>query len=301
MVARGASRWWDGRGRDADWRRRAGEHSRRRRRCDSSHLRYMNFLDVLPHTRWRLIRVARSSRRARVGEGSRRKGQTSAGNRTFRIVGTLIQFPSFPLGLDFVGNLTGCQQATGFTTPSYFLPSTGGSRSTNAHVARSFRTALDGTNPARVDTSSRTSNKDQTSIARLGLTGLRRVEGLRTHLIAALAIILFVTAMLVQRSTERATVAGLGFGRRLNATVLSEPIIIAATGTVIGARLGVPMAYLFVQILGHMFVVPPTTLTVPGSQALLLVGMLLLTITASAVTTAIAVRRVRLVELLRAE
>jgi hypothetical protein len=58
---------------------------------------------------------------------------------------------------------------------------------------------------------------------------------------------------------------------------------------------------MFAQILRRIFVVPPSHLSVPPVVGLLLVGLLVVTVTVSAVIIAAAGRRLRLVELLRAE
>jgi hypothetical protein len=50
-----------------------------------------------------------------------------------------------------------------------------------------------------------------------------------------------------------------------------------------------------------VFVVPPTSLSFPPSEALVLAGLLLVTLALSAALIAAALRRMRLVELLRQE
>ena len=221
---------------------------------------------------------------------------------TLHIAGTLIQFPGFPLGLDFVGNLQNYQQQTGVTAPSYFLLRTDGSPRTNDQIASRVRNALGPSTPVRVETTAKTGNKDQTSLAGLSLTGLGRVEGLYTLLISSLAIVLFVVALLVQRTSERAVMRAIGLGRRrLQAVILGEAALVLVASVAIGLVTGVPMAYLFVQILRRVFVVPPTSLSFPLSGALVLLGLLLVTLVLSAALIAGALRRMRLAELLRQE
>jgi len=221
---------------------------------------------------------------------------------TLRVAGTLIQFPSFPLGLDFVGNIAMYQQETGTTTPSYFLARTDGSQRTNTEVANSLQSALGSAGSLRVETTAKTANKDQTSVAGLSLTGLGRVEGLYTLLISSLAIVLFVVALLVQRNSERAVMRAIGLGRRrLHAVLLGEAAFVLVTSVVIGLIVGVPMAYLFVQILRRVFIVPPTSLSFPLSEVALLGGLLVVTIGLSSAIISAAIRRIRLVEFLRAE
>ncbi len=221
---------------------------------------------------------------------------------TLRVAGTFIQFPGFPLGLDFVGNLTTYQQATGSTAPSYYLLRTDGSEPTNSRVAGAVGAALGNTAPARVDTTTKTANKDQTSLAGLSLTGLGRVESLYTLLIVSLGIVIFVVALLVQRSSERAVMRALGLARRrVHAVILGEAVIVLVVSIIVGLAIGVPMAYMFTQILRRIFVVPPSSLSLPPSEALLLGGLLVVTVALSSALISGALRRMRLVELLREE
>jgi ABC-type antimicrobial peptide transport system permease subunit len=82
--------------------------------------------------------------------------------------------------------------------------------------------------------------------------------------------------------------------------MLGEASIVAAVSVVVGSVIGVPMAYMFVQVLRRIFVVPPT-LSVPPSLALLLVGLLAVTVAISAAILSVSARRLKLVELLRTE
>ena len=93
-------------------------------------------------------------------------------------------------------------------------------------------------------------------------------------LIASLGIVIFVAMLLTQRNTERAVMRALGLARRqLRSIFLGEAAIVATVSVVVGTLIGVPMAYMFVQVLRRIFVVPPT-LSVPPSLALLLLGLL---------------------------
>jgi len=145
-------------------------------------------------------------------------------------------------------------------------------------------------------------NQDQSSLAGLSLTGLGRVEGLYMLLIACLATVLFVAALLMQRDTERATMRALGMARsRLHALIFGEVVLVASTGVVVGTVVGIPMAYLFEQILRRVFVVPPDRLALSPSAFALVAVLLGLTLAVAASIISTAIRRLRLVELLRAE
>ncbi|MDQ6798341.1 MAG: DUF11 domain-containing protein [Actinomycetota bacterium] len=221
---------------------------------------------------------------------------------TAHVAGTLIQFPGFPLGLDFVGTLDAYQQATGASTPSYFLVSTDGSGSSTSRVADSLRGDLGTSAPTRIETTAVVGNQDQSSLAGLSLTGLGRVEGLYMLLVAVLATVLFVAAVLMQRDTERATMRALGLARpRLHALIFGEVVVVATTSVCIGTVIGIPMAYLFEQILRRVFVVPPTRLALPSSAFFLVVVLLFVILAVAAAIISAAIRKLRLVELLRAE
>ena len=221
---------------------------------------------------------------------------------TFKVAGTLTQFPGFPTGLDFVANLGTYQQETGVGSPSYYLLRTDGTEETTARVAASVATALGPDVPARISTTAAAANPDQTSIAGLSLTGLGRVEGFYMLLIASLGIVIFVATLLVQRTGERAVMRALGLARRrLQAVLLGEAVIVTSVSTVAGTLIGVPMAFMFIQVLRRIFVVPPDRLSYPASLPLLLVAVAAVTIAVAAVIVSVAVRRLHLVEFLRSE
>jgi len=220
----------------------------------------------------------------------------------FRVAGTLTQFPGFPTGLDFVGHVAAYRQATGVVNPSYYLLRTDGSEEANDRVVAALHTALGPEVPARITTTAAAANPDQTSIAGLSLTGLGRVEGFYMLLIASLGIIIFVATLLVQRTGERAVMRALGLARRrLRAVLLGEAVIVASVSTLAGTLIGVPMAYMFIQVLRRIFVVPPERLSYPASLPLLLAGVAAVTIAVAAVMVTVAVRRLHLVEYLRSE
>jgi len=220
----------------------------------------------------------------------------------FKVAGTLTQFPGFPTGLDFVAHLGTYQQETGVASPSYYLLRTDGTDEGSARVAASLPAALGPDVPARITTTADAANPDQTSIAGLSLTGLGRVEGFYMLLIASLGIIIFVATLLVQRTGERAVMRALGLARRrLRAILLGEAVIVTFVSTVAGTLIGVPMAFMFIQVLRRIFVVPPDSLSYPASLPLLLVGVAALTIVVAAAIVSVAVRRLHLVEYLRSE
>jgi len=219
----------------------------------------------------------------------------------FTVAGTLFQFPGFPAGLELVGSLGTYRQEAGVASPSYYLLRTDGTTETNERVSASLASALGTEVPARIATTASAANPDQTSIAGLSLTGLGRVEGFYMLLIASLGIVIFVAMLLVQRSGERAVMRALGLARRrLRALLLGEAVIVASVSTVAGAIIGVPMAYMFIQVLRRIFMVPPR-LAFPPALALLLLGVGVLTIAVAAAIVSVAVRRLRVVEFLRAE
>jgi hypothetical protein len=83
--------------------------------------------------------------------------------------------------------------------------------------------------------------------------------------------------------------------------ILGEAAFVLVTSVAIGLLIGVPMAYLFIQILRRVFIVPPTSLSFPLSEVALLSGLLVVTLALAAGIISAAIRRIRLVGFLRAE
>jgi putative ABC transport system permease protein len=222
---------------------------------------------------------------------------------TFHAVGLFKNFAGFPQGIDLVGNLAFYQTATGSSNADFFLVKTADpSQPAVDAVAALLRAGAGRTTPLLVETTVGAINKDQSTLAALNLRGLGSLESLYTVLISGAGIAIFVFGLLLQRRKEYVTMRALGirFGQ-LRVLVLGEAGLVAVMSLVVGALVGTAMAYMFVQILGSLFTIPPTALTFPTSQLVVLAVLVLGGMGISGLLAARSLGRLSPVELLREE
>ncbi|MHB8509894.1 MAG: FtsX-like permease family protein [Candidatus Dormibacteria bacterium] len=221
---------------------------------------------------------------------------------TLHAVGLFKNFPGMPQGVDLVTNMGIYQSVTHATSPDFYLVRTAGTDAANAAVATALSNGPGKSAQLTIDTTAKTFNLDQSSLAALNLNGLGRLESAYTVLMSALGIAIFVFGLLLQRRKEHVTMRALGMRmRQLQTLVLGEAGAVTGLSLVIGTAVGVGMSIMFVQILTPLFTVPPQGLTLP----LLPLGLLALLVIAatglSSLVAGVALRRTALVELLREE
>lgn len=220
-----------------------------------------------------------------------------------RAAGRFRHFPGFPHHVDLVGNLAYYQAITGLATVDFFLLRV--ADASDAGLARTADLLSSGPGkaiPLRIDSIANVSNRDQSTLAALNLRGLGSLDSLYTLLMSIAGVGMFVFGLLMQRRKEYLTLRALGIRmRQLQAIVVGESTLVAVGGLLVGSIAGTVMAYMFVQILRPIFVLPPERLTFPlgllGTLAALVIGGSVL----SALGASALVRRLNPIELLREE
>jgi putative ABC transport system permease protein len=221
---------------------------------------------------------------------------------TLHAVGLFKNFPAMPQGVDLVTNARLYQSVTHTTTPDFYLLRTNGTDASNTAVASAIGAGPGRSSQLTIDTTAKTFNLDQSSLAALNLNGLGRLEGAYTVLMSALGIGIFVFGLLLQRRKEHVTMRALGMRmRQLQTLVLGEAGAVTLLSLVIGTAVGVAMSLMFVQILTPLFTVPPQGLAVPLGPLGLLALLVLAATALSSLVAGAALRRTALVELLREE
>ena len=222
---------------------------------------------------------------------------------TFHAVGLFKNFAGFPQGIDLVSNLAFYQSVTGSSNADFFLVKTADpSQSGVDAVAALLKAGPSHRTPLLVETTVGAINKDQSTLAALNLRGLGSLESLYTVLISAAGIAIFVFGLLLQRRKEYVTMRALGIRfSQLRALVLGEAGLVAVMSLVVGGLVGTAMAYMFVQILGSLFTIPPTSLTFPAQQLVTLAVLVLGGMGVSGLLAARSLGRLSPVELLREE
>jgi putative ABC transport system permease protein len=217
--------------------------------------------------------------------------------------GRFRHFPGFPQHVDLVTNLAYYQAITGLATVDFFLLRVADASEAGLKRTADLLTSGPGSAiPLRIDSIANVSSRDQSTLAALNLRGLGGLDSLYTVLMSVAGVGMFVFGLLLQRRKEYVTLRALGIRmRQLQAIVVGESALVAVGGLLIGSIAGTVMAYMFVQILRPIFVLPPERLTFPlgllGTLAALVMGGSVL----SALAASALVRRLNPIELLREE
>jgi putative ABC transport system permease protein len=138
------------------------------------------------------------------------------------------------------------------------------------------------------------------SITTVDLTGIGRIEELFIMVLAAAAMILYVTLALGERRHEFASMAALGASRRvIGAFLWSEVALIIALSLILAAGLGWLLSAMLVAMLTHVFDPPPDAMAIPWRYLLELAGATLVTAAAAMAYAAGRLRRMPLGRILR--
>ena len=222
---------------------------------------------------------------------------------TFHAAGMFINFPGYPQGIDLVGNLSFYRNATGVSRADVFLLRTADpSPAGVAQVAQSLKQSIGSSSPLLIETTATAINRDSSTLTALNLRGLGSLEALFAVVMSAIGVAIFVFGLLLQRRNELVTMRALGMGLgQLRALVVGEATIVAALSLVIGGLVGAAMAVMFVQVLTPLFTIPPTGLTVPADELVLLATLVLGGVGLASLVSARVLRRLNPAELLREE
>ncbi|MET8857325.1 ABC transporter permease [Streptomyces sp. NPDC004579] len=213
----------------------------------------------------------------------------------FHYAGVVKEFPTAPKDSFFVANAAYIARTTGSDTVGAFLIDTGGTR--QKQVATHLRGQLGSS--ATVTDLTQTRGTIGTSLTSVDLAGLTRIELAFAVLLAAGAGGLVLALGLAERRRTFAIATVLGATKRqLRGMVLSEALLLAATGLATGALIGWALSQMLVKVLTGVFDPPPAGLAVPGAY-LVLTGVAALTAVLAAALNGIRSTRRPAVEELR--
>ncbi|MGW3153907.1 FtsX-like permease family protein [Streptomyces sp. NPDC001089] len=213
----------------------------------------------------------------------------------FHYAGVVKEFPTAPKDSFFVANASYLATATGSDAVGAFLIDTGGSR--QQRIAARLRELLG--SGATVTDLTRTRGSVGTSLTAVDLAGLTRIELAFAVLLVAGAGGLVLGLGLAERRRTFAIATVLGATKRqLRGMVLSEALLLTATGLATGALIGWTLSEMLVVVLTGVFDPPPAVLSVPGGY-LALTGLAALAAVAAAALNGIRGARRPAVEELR--
>ncbi|MFB7330896.1 FtsX-like permease family protein [Streptomyces adustus] len=213
----------------------------------------------------------------------------------FHYAGVVKEFPTAPKDSFFVANAAYITRTTGNDAVGAFLIDTGGSR--QQQIAAHLRKQLG--SGATVTDLTQTRGTVGTSLTSVDLAGLTRIELAFAVLLAAGAGGLVLALGLAERRRTFAIATVLGATKRqLRGMVLTEAVLLAATGLAAGTLIGWALSQMLVKVLTGVFDPPPATLAVPGAY-LTLTGLAAVTAVLAAALNGIRSSRRPAVEELR--
>jgi putative ABC transport system permease protein len=216
--------------------------------------------------------------------------QTTAG---FRVAGLLTRLAGFPRPPSLVVGLTAYAAATGSGRADFFLART----PDHGHAALARAVTALRAGPGRqssmaIETPETALGKDQSSLTALDVRSLVDLGSLSTLLMSAAVLAIFLFGLILQRRREYVVLRAQGMhASELRSLVLGEAALVAAGGLASGLLVGLGSAFLLVQVLRPLFILPPG-LSLPVST---LAVLALATVAAALVSGLAALATLRLV------
>jgi putative ABC transport system permease protein len=218
----------------------------------------------------------------------------------FEVVGRFVRFPGFPQGVDLVVDIGDYVGATGVNRADFFVArTTDDSGDGLSRAVRALESGPAADDPIHIDSTATALDKDQSSLTAFDLRGLVRLDFLFTALMSVVGVAMFVFALMLHRRREYVILRAQGIVRReLRALVLGEAGLVALSGVLAGALVGIGMAHLFVHVLRPLFVLDPRV-TLPVGQIVLMTAIPVVAAAIASLAAAALLGRVEPSELLR--
>lgn len=217
-----------------------------------------------------------------------------------KAVGLFVYFPTSSQDSDFILNRDFMTQRLGTAAMDYFLLKTDGNSDTIQAVSGSLATRFKNVMPARIQDITTVIKTESSSLTALNLSGLGSMERLYTLLVISVGLAIFLLAMINERQREfgamRALGANLGHLRRF---LFTEASTIGGLSLVIGASVGVGLAYMLVMLLAVIFTIPAKGLLWPIGELASLTGLVAAGMIMSAFISARRLATLKVVEALR--
>jgi putative ABC transport system permease protein len=212
----------------------------------------------------------------------------------FRVAGLFTRFAGFARAPDLVVGLGAYRAATGAAPVDFFLART--RDSSHAGLARAvaaLRSGPGARDPLAIETTETALDKDQSSLAALDVRSLVDLGSLFTLLMSAVVIGIFMFGLILGRRREYVLLRAQGMhARDVRRLVLGEAALLTTGGLAAGLLAGAGSAFLLIQVLRPLFILPPEV-TVPASAIAVLVVATVAAALLAAFAALAMLRRVR--------
>ncbi len=215
-------------------------------------------------------------------------------------VGLFVYFPTSAQDSDFILNRDFMLKSSGNPAVDYFLLKTDGQPASISTLASALSAQYKNIMPVRIQTTETLVKTESSSLTSLNLGGLGAMERLYTILVTSIGLAIFLLAMINERQREfgamRALGANLGHLRRF---LFTEAATIGGLSLVIGAVVGVGLAFMLVLLLGVIFTIPAHGLSIPALELISLAVLVVAGMVSSALVSARRLATLKVVEALR--
>ena len=198
----------------------------------------------------------------------------------FKFIGVVREFPTAPKDSFLVANASYIAEKTGINAREIVLMRTSGNPVNIAAAARKVVSTIPG---ARVSDIGSTQRIISSSLTSVNLRGLTRLE-----LIFAVGLVMAATGLILalgldERRRNFAVLIAIGAkSRQLSAFIWSEGALVLASGSAVGAALGLGIAHILIKVLTGVFDPPPEHMYIPWEYITVLA-------TSAVISTVIAV------------
>jgi ABC-type lipoprotein release transport system permease subunit len=221
-------------------------------------------------------------------------------SQKFHVLAMFTIFPTSSQNSDLVVNSALLVGATGNPNPGFFLLRTDGTSQANDTAASTLKQKFNDRLAVRIETANQAVSLDQSSLVGVNLAGLASLERLYSALIIGLALGVFLVGSIIERRRELGTLEALGTTvDQVTWLLLMEGALLAASGVVGGALVGVLLAWQYNGFLPGIFSVPIPVLNVPVSELGLLVVLSFVGVAAAALLASVRLRQLWPAEVLR--
>ena len=215
-------------------------------------------------------------------------------------VGLFVYFPTSAYDSDFILNREFMIESSGNPAMDYFLLKTNGSPATIQKVSAELAAKYKNVMPVRIANIETVVKAESSSLTSLNLGGLGRMELFYTLIVTSVGLAIFLLAMINERQREFGAMRALGANlSHLRRFLFIEAATIGGLSLIIGALVGVGLAFLLVLLLGIIFTIPAKGLSVPTMELVSLGLLVLIGMSASALISARRLATLKVVEALR--
>jgi hypothetical protein len=219
-----------------------------------------------------------------------------------RAMGLAVCFPTSSQDSDFILNRDFMLDSTGSQAVDYFLIKikTDGRPSTHGRVASTLTETYENLMPVRIGTTETLVKTGSSSLTSMNLSWLGTMERLYTILVTSVGLAIFLLAMVYERQREFGATRALGANvDHLRRFLFVEAATIGGLSLLIGAMVGLGLAFMRLMLLGVIFPIPAHGLSWPVLQLFVLAGLAAAGMVASSLVSARRLARLKVVEALR--